>query len=66
MSAATREANRTRPVLRPLSLLFYAAGGLVLIAAWQLFVLTDHTDRWFAWTIGLHLTAASGSLPRSR
>jgi hypothetical protein len=47
-----------RPVLRPLSLLFSAASGLVLIAAWQLFVLTDHTDRWFAWTIGLPLTAA--------
>jgi hypothetical protein len=58
MSAATREVSRTRPVLRPLSLLLYAAGGLVLIAAWQLFVLTDHTDRWFAWTIGLPLTAA--------
>ncbi len=47
-----------RPVLRGLSLLFYAASGLVLIAAWQLFVLTDHTDRFFAWTIGVPLTAA--------
>jgi hypothetical protein len=51
-------ATRTRPVLRGLSLLFYAASGLVLIAAWQLFVLTDHTDRFFAWTIGVRLTAA--------
>jgi hypothetical protein len=51
-------ATGARPVLRPLSLLFYAASALVLIAAWQLFVLTDHTDRWFAWTIGLPLTAA--------
>jgi hypothetical protein len=58
MSAATQEASRTRPVLRPLSLLFYAASGLVLIAAWQLFVLTHHTDRFFAWTIGVPLTAA--------
>jgi len=47
-----------RPVLRGLSLLFYAASVLVLIAAWQLFVLTDHTDRFFAWTIGIPLTAA--------
>jgi hypothetical protein len=30
----------------------------VLVAAWQLFVLTDHTDRFFAWTIGVPLTAA--------
>jgi hypothetical protein len=47
-----------RPVLRGLSLLFYGASGLVLIAAWQLFVLTDHTNRFFAWTIGVPLTAA--------
>jgi hypothetical protein len=47
-----------RPVLRGLSLLFTAASVLVLIAAWQLFVLTDHTDRFFAWTIGVPLTAA--------
>jgi len=56
---ATAEiASRTRPVLRGLSLLFSAASVLVLIAAWQLFVLTDHTDRFFAWTIGVPLTAA--------
>lgn len=47
-----------RPVLRALSLLFYAASVLVLVAAWQLFVLTDHTDRFFAWTIGAPITAA--------
>ncbi len=31
---------------------------LVLIAGFQLFVLTDHTDRYFAWTIRPFLTAA--------
>src|SRR5262249_11043822 len=56
--AAAETASRTRPVLRGLSLLFSAASVLVLIAAWQLFVLTDHTDRFFAWTIGVPLTAA--------
>jgi hypothetical protein len=56
--AATAEGPRARPVLRGLALLFYAASALVLVAAWQLFVLTDHTDRFFAWTIGLPLTAA--------
>jgi hypothetical protein len=56
--ASADAPTRTRPVLRRLSLLFYAASGLVLIAAWQLFVLTDHTDRFFAWTIGVPLTAA--------
>ena len=30
----------------------------MLVAAWQLFVLTDHTDRFFAWTIAMPLTAA--------
>jgi hypothetical protein len=58
MSAATQEASRTRPVLRGLALLFYAASALVLVAAWQLFVLTGHTDRFFAWTIAMPLTAA--------
>jgi hypothetical protein len=56
--ASADAPTRTRPVLRGLSLLFYAASGLVLISAWQLFVLTDHTDRFFAWTIGVPLTAA--------
>jgi hypothetical protein len=56
---ATEEtASQTRPVLRGLTLLFSAASVLVLIAAWQLFVLTEHTDRFFAWTIGVPLTAA--------
>jgi hypothetical protein len=58
MSAATQEASTTRPVLRGLALLFYAASALVLVAAWQLFVLTGHTDRFFAWTIAMPLTAA--------
>jgi len=42
----------TRRLLAVASLLVLAAGG-------QLFVLTDHTDRFFAWTIQTGLTAAA-------
>jgi hypothetical protein len=49
----------TRPVVRGLSFLLYAASGLVLVAAIQLFVLSDHTERFFAWTIAVPLTAAA-------
>src|SRR5438034_11792636 len=48
----------TRPVLRGLSILFGVACVLVVIAAIQLFVLSSRTDRFFAWTIGVPLTAA--------
>jgi hypothetical protein len=47
-----------RPVLRGLSLLFWVATGLVVVASWQLFVLSGQTDRYFAWKIALPLTAA--------
>jgi len=53
----TRESG-ARPVLPGLTLLFYVASALVLLAALQLFVLTSQTDRFFAWTIGVPLTAA--------
>jgi hypothetical protein len=48
-----------RPVLRGLSLLFWVATGLVIIASWQLFVLSARTDQFFAWTIAQPLTAAT-------
>src|SRR5438128_10832175 len=48
----------TRPVLRGLSILFGVACVLVVMAAIQLFVLSSRTDRFFAWTIGVPLTAA--------
>ncbi len=38
--------------------LLYVASGLVALAAFQLFVLTDHTDSYFSWTIQPGLTAA--------
>lgn len=51
-----REA--ARPVLRGLSIVFWVATGLVIIASWQLFVLSSQTDRFFAWKITQPLTAA--------
>jgi len=39
-------------------LVLLATSGLVLLAGFQLFVLTEQTDRYFAWTIQPPLTAA--------
>jgi hypothetical protein len=38
--------------------LLWVASGLVLVVGVQLYILTDHTDRYFAWTIQPPLTAA--------
>jgi hypothetical protein len=38
--------------------LLYAAGGLVFLAGFQLFILTEYTDKYFAWTIKPPITAA--------
>jgi hypothetical protein len=38
--------------------LLIVAGALVFLAGVQLFVLSEHTDRYFAWTIDVPLTAA--------
>ncbi len=53
---STRTA--TRPILPGLRLLFQVAGGLVTLATIQLFMLSESTDRFFAWHIALPLTAA--------
>jgi hypothetical protein len=47
-----------RPFFIGLRCLLLIASGLVIIAGFQLFVLTEQTDRYFAWTIQSHLTAA--------
>jgi hypothetical protein len=47
-----------RPLSRGMRLLLLVAGGLVFLAGFQLFVLTQQTDRFFAWTIQPSLTAA--------
>ncbi|HMA34111.1 MAG TPA: hypothetical protein VKY74_06470 [Chloroflexia bacterium] len=50
------------PLLRLLTpgmrLMLYVAGGLVFTVGIQLFLLTEATDRYFAWTINPPLTAA--------
>lgn len=38
--------------------LLLAAGFLVLLAGFQLFILTEFTDQYFAWTIQPFITAA--------
>jgi hypothetical protein len=50
-----RDVRRITPTMRRM---LYIAATLVFIAGIQLFVLTEHTDRFFAWTIGVPLTAA--------
>jgi uncharacterized protein YjeT (DUF2065 family) len=47
-----------RPVLPALNALFAVASILVLLATVQLFVLSNRTNHYFAWTIGVPLTAA--------
>ena len=51
-------AGGVRPLTTGLRRLLYVASGLVALAGFQLFVLTDHTDRYFSWTIQPGLTAA--------
>src|SRR6266568_9690403 len=51
--------GRARPALVPLRALFLVASGLVVLAAIQLFVLTDRTDHFFAWTIRPPISAAA-------
>ena len=53
MTAA--DHRMTSPAMRRM---LYVAGCFVLIAGFQLFVLTDRTEDFFAWTIDPPLTAA--------
>ncbi|HLL65458.1 MAG TPA: hypothetical protein VK453_06870 [Micromonosporaceae bacterium] len=52
------EAPAPRELMRGMRLLLLVAAGLVLLAGTQLFVFTERTDEYFAWTIGNPLTAA--------
>ncbi len=51
--------EKTRPVNRWMRILLYAASGLVFLAGFQLFVLTEQTATYFAWPITPSLTAAT-------
>lgn len=52
----------SQPAVKPLApamrYLLYTAGALVFGAGFQLFVLSEHTDKYFAWTVDPYLTAA--------
>ena len=60
MSSHTAEPTNveTKPVTAPMRYILLLASGLVFVAGFQLFVLTEHTDRFFAWEIGFPLSAA--------
>src|SRR5439155_6887105 len=55
---STAQPAVVRPLTTGLRRLLYVAAALVALAGFQLFVLTDHTDRYFSWTIKPGLTAA--------
>jgi hypothetical protein len=47
-----------RRVTRGMNILLFIAAGLVFAAGFQLFILTEATDKYFSWTITPFLTAA--------
>ena len=47
-----------RPLTAGMRRILLLAGGLVFLAGFQLFVLTEQTEHYFAWTIQPHITAA--------
>jgi hypothetical protein len=63
------EGPSTRPLISGMRAMLIVSCVTVLVAGFQLFVLTEYTERFFAWTIDVPLTAAFlggcywGSLP---
>jgi hypothetical protein len=55
---AAESSTRVRPVTTVTRVIFLVAAGLAAIAGIQLYVLTDRTDQFFAWTIGQPMSAA--------
>lgn len=51
-------ASGVRQLTPAMSRMLAVAGALVFVAGTQLFVLTEHTDRFFAWTVDPPITAA--------
>ena len=52
------EASSARPLISGMRAMFVVSCVTVSVSGFQLFVLTEHTDRFFAWTIDVPLTAA--------
>jgi hypothetical protein len=57
-SPASDDGVQYRVLSRGMSVLLTIAGGLVFLAGLQLFVLSERTEEFFAWTIDVPLTAA--------
>jgi hypothetical protein len=51
--------EHARPLTTGMKLMLIVASTLVFLVGIQLFVLTEHTDRYFAWTVNPPLTAAA-------
>jgi hypothetical protein len=51
--------EQARPLTTGMKLMLIVASTLVFLVGIQLFVLTEHTDRYFAWTVNPPLTAAA-------
>lgn len=51
--------EQARPLTTGMKLMLIVASALVFWVGIQLFVLTEHTDRYFAWTVNPPLTAAT-------
>ena len=58
MNDPTAPGPAVRPVIPAMHMVFVVGSLLVFAAGFQLYVLTDHTERFFAWTIGVPFTAA--------
>src|SRR6266566_659123 len=54
----TAPPRKLQPVTAGMRRMLYVAAALVFLAGVPLFLLTEHTDQFFAWTIQSHLTAA--------
>ena len=58
MSLARDEAVGAREVSRGMHVLLYLLTALTFLVGTQLLILSDHTDQFFAWTIGVPMSAA--------
>ena len=59
MTSPTHTDVAVRPLTQGMRWLLFAAAVLVFLAGFQLFVLSDETATYFAWTVAPSLTAAS-------
>jgi hypothetical protein len=58
IAAQSRQQDGIRPLARDAQLILACGSFMAMIAGIQLFVGTEHTDDYFAWTIQPPLTAA--------